>query len=79
MVAMPVPELHENPARALLDTVDAAFATGGSMEQREALTRALEYAFQMIETLEARLAEVEAHQRSVGRPRRDIDDENDVA
>jgi len=75
---MPVPELHENPARALLDTVDAAFATGGTEEQRTALIKALEYAFRIIETLEARLAEVEAHQRSAAPLRPDIDDENDA-
>ena len=73
---MPVPELKESPARPLLEAVDAAFASG-SPEQREALTNALAGAFQLIETLEARLAEVEAHQRHGGAPTPHLDRDND--
>jgi hypothetical protein len=73
---MPSPELPEGPARALLEAVDTAFASG-SPEQREALTNALACAFQLIETLEARLAEVEAHQRHGGEPTPHLDQESE--
>ena len=76
---MPSPELPEGPARALLEAVDTAFATGSPEQQREALIKALACAFQLIETLEARLAEVEAHQRHRGESTPHIDEGNDVA
>jgi hypothetical protein len=43
------------------------------------LIKALATAFQLIETLEARLAEVEAHQRHGGEPTPHLDEGNDVA
>ena len=76
---MPSPELPEGPARALLEAVDTAFATGSPEQQREALIKALATAFQLIESLEARLAEVEAHQRHGGEPTPHLDEGNDVA
>ena len=76
---MPIPELRESPARTLLKAVDAAFATGSPEQQREALIKALACAFQLIETLEARLAEVEAHQRYGGEPTPHIDEESEEA
>ena len=76
---MPSPELPEGPARALLEAVDTAFATGSPEQQREVLIKALACAFQLIETLEARLAEVEAHQRHGGELTPHIDEGNDVA
>jgi hypothetical protein len=75
---MPSPELPEGPARAL-EAVDTAFATGSPEQQREALIKAQATAFQLIETLEARLAEVEAHQRHGGESTPHIDEGNDVA
>jgi hypothetical protein len=76
---MPSPELREGPAGALLEAVDTAFATGSPEQQREALVKALACAFQLIETLEARLAEVEAHQRYGGKPTPHLDEEGEEA